>query len=67
MDKILKFLTLDSLKGIRTKILIIADAILYVIALLAPEFLPVATWEKLQPLFVTLATFFGVEHFEQKK
>lgn len=66
MDKIIKLLTLDSLRGIRTKVTLIVDAILYVVALLAPEFLSVATWEKLQPLFITLAGLFGVEHFEKK-
>ena len=66
MDKIIKFLSFDSLKGIRTKLTLIADAILYGVSILFPEFVSPETWEKLQPIFATVAAFFAVEHFEPK-
>lgn len=66
MDKLIKFVTLDSLKGIRTKLTLIIDAALYAVTLLAPEFLSAETWAKAQPLFLTVGGFFGVEHFEKK-
>ena len=67
MENLLKFLTLDSLKGMRTKVTLIVDALLYVVALLAPEYLSVEQWNNLQPLFITIASIFGIEHFEKKK
>ena len=65
LDKIMKLLSLDSLKGSRTKLTILLDVALYAITMLAPQYLSVDAWLKLQPILMGLGTFFGVEHFEK--
>lgn len=66
MDKFINLISLSALKGSRTKLTLVLDALLYAVALLAPEFMSVEKWAQLQPLFVLLASFFGIEHFEKK-
>lgn len=66
MDKLMKLLTLDSLKGSRTKFTIILDIILYAVSVLAPQFISPEMWGTLQPIFISVGAYFGIEHFEKK-
>jgi len=67
MEKLLKFISLDSLRGVRTKLTLVADALLYSVALLAPEFLSVELWSKLQPLFIAIGGMFYIDHLDDNK
>ena len=66
MDKLMKLLTLDPLKGSRTKLIIWVGVILYAASQLLPQYVSPALWDKIAPILALAGTYFGVEHFEKK-
>ena len=62
MNKIIDFLQLNSLKGLRTKIFVAIGFIVWYAAKLGYMDQNLATL--LEPLIIWLAVHFGLEHFE---
>ena len=67
MNGLTKLLTLEPLKGNRTKYTVIAGVLLYLVSQYAPQYISVEQFEQLKPILLSIGAYFGIEHFEAKK
>ena len=64
MNRFLNLITLEPLKGLRSKLTILADIVLY--ALLKFGVITQDQFNQFQPLIISILGYFLIEHFESK-
>ena len=64
MDRLLKLVTLEPLKGLRSKLTILIDIVLY--ALVKFGVITQEQFNQWQPLILSILGYFVLEHFEPK-
>lgn len=64
MNRFISLLTLEPLKGLRSKLTILADVVLY--ALLKFGVITQDQFNQFQPLIISILGYFLIEHFEPK-